>query len=223
MLRMYGFSFGVIAVALWFLMGYVPIIEGLHHHGLWPRTAPSRVAELFGAGRKDLQNVHCEGGTAGWDYICYGDVTPCPRGTPGWGHNCYGDQPLAEMTTSVTRKKFGVIGNPFADPRGGMELPSDQPTPPRDLVLKIWEDEYKRRKTLFNINGVSYKEMALRLGIDEKLAMRVAEAAQFEPFTTADDLLKFEGIDRSHVERWRPLIRFDNKFLTAGYPRSPVD
>jgi hypothetical protein len=39
-----------------------------------------------------------------------------------------------------------------------MELPSDQPTPPRDLVLKIWEDELKSRETLFNINGVSYKE-----------------------------------------------------------------
>jgi hypothetical protein len=127
------------------------------------------------------------------------------------------------MTTSVTRKKFGVIGNPFADPRGGMELPSDQPTPPRDLVLKIWEDEYKRRKTLFNINGVSYKEMALRLGIDEKPAMRVAEARSPNHLRRLTIFLKFERIDRSHVERWRPLIRFDNKFLTAGYPRSPVD
>jgi hypothetical protein len=58
-----------------FLIGPLPVAEGLYRAGLWPRLTPDEVREKFWT-RYHIDLTRCSKGVNGWDYLCEPPADP---------------------------------------------------------------------------------------------------------------------------------------------------
>lgn len=176
------------------LVGITPIMDFLHGWGLLGRASAQEVQDELKR-RSPRDSIECQVGTGGWDYIC--DVVHRPPGR--------GDNP--------SRSKYGVMSSPYSAAGGITALPVDQPTPARDEFTKRnqarREAEQKRLTETLDLNLARVDQLKALPGVDEALAYRIAQAVIHKRFTTVDDLLTVEGVDRAMLERIRPLVRVD--------------
>jgi hypothetical protein len=187
-LKLLGQSFGLLILGLFIFVGWGPIVESLYEYGLWPRKTVEEVQSALQQ-RYPKDSIACSAGSDGWDVIC--NVVHRPR--PGYS----------------SRHKYGIVGSPFAAVGPTSQLHVDQPAPPREHFLKQQHargEEQKRLEALVDLNNARVDQLNA-LGFDDTLAKRIVIAAMTRPFTSVDDLLGIQGIDRAMVERVRPFVR----------------
>ena len=123
-------SAGLLLFLFVFLVGPVPIADGLYHAGLWPRQTPSELATAFNEKSPfgGVGQFRCEDGTQGWDYVCFAVRSNGPN---------------FKFVVPPGPVKFGAIGNSSSTLPTLLELPIDQPTPAMDEFMRAYAERAK--------------------------------------------------------------------------------
>jgi DNA uptake protein ComE-like DNA-binding protein len=181
--------FGIVVLAF----GHRPILKGFHATGVLPSHTAATVKDAMErlVPGKSFECQHAVGG--GWHYMCVGT-----QRTAG------GESTTVRYAVKSGWRQPVVKTAVLPDPK---PAPTDSVTSSPSKKSPAVNAEALKPDRRLNLNTAGEDRIRALPGMDPLVARQIVLVRTLKPFTTVDDLLKVDGVDRAMLEAIRPHVR----------------